>query len=101
MKPGGRFAVSDVVVDGHLPDAVRQDMEMYVGCVAGALEANEYLAKLSAAGFIQVGLEPTRRYNFSQLEGAWAPNGVQALTSEERQALDGKIMGAFIRAVKP
>ena len=101
LKPGGRFAVSDVVVEGNLPNAVRQDMEMYVGCVAGALETNEYLEKLANAGFVQAALEPTRRYNFSQLEGAWAPKGVEALSEAERNALDGKIMGAFIRAVKP
>ncbi len=100
LKPGGRFAVSDVVVDGPLPEAVRQDMEMYVGCVSGALEAGEYLEKLTAAGFAEVSIEPTRRYNFSQLEGAWAPKGVQAMSDDEKRALDGKIMGAFIRAVK-
>ncbi|MCO5297814.1 MAG: arsenite methyltransferase [Fimbriimonadaceae bacterium] len=101
LKPGGRFAVSDVVVDGPLPEAVRRDMELYVGCVAGALETSEYLAKLEAAGFSDASVEPTRRYQFSQLEGAWAPNGVEALSDPDRQALDGKIMGAFIRATKP
>jgi arsenite methyltransferase len=101
LKPGGRFAVSDVVVDGELPEAVRADMEMYVGCVAGALEHREYLEKLGAAGFVEAGIEPTRRYQFSAIEGSWAPKGVQVLTQEEKLALDGKIMGAFIRAVKP
>jgi len=101
LKPGGRFAVSDVVVEGDLPEAVRRDMEMYVGCVAGALEQGEYLAKLGAAGFVDAAIEPTRRYTFSDLEGSWAPKGVQAMSVDEKKALDGKIMGAFIRATKP
>ena len=101
LKPGGRFAVSDVVVDGELPDAVRKDMELYVGCVAGALERNEYLEKLTSAGFVGANIEPTRRYQFSAIEGSWAPKGVQTMTEEEKKALDGKIMGAFIRATKP
>jgi arsenite methyltransferase len=101
LKPGGRFAVSDVVVDGELPDAIRKDMELYVGCVAGALEHDEYISKLRAAGFAEAGIEPTRRYRFSDIEGSWAPKGVAAMTESEKQALDGKIMGAFIRAVKP
>lgn len=100
LRPSGRFAVSDVVVEGDLPDSVRRDMEMYVGCVAGALERDEYLAKLAAAGFTEVSIEPVRRYQFSSIEGAWAPKGVAAMTDDERQALDGKIMGAFIRGVK-
>lgn len=101
LKPGGRFAVSDVVVDGELPDAVRRDMELYVGCVAGALERNDYVHKLTTAGFVDVSIEPTRRYQFSAIEGSWAPNGVQEMTHEEKKNLDGKIMGAFIRATKP
>lgn len=101
LRPGGRFAVSDVVVDGPLPEAVRKDMELYVGCVAGALEASEYREKLAAAGFVDISIEPTRRYRFSQIEGAWAPKGVAALSEAEKQALDGKIMGAFIRGTKP
>ena len=70
LKPGGRFAVSDVVVEGELPDAVRADMEAYVGCVAGALESSDYARRLTAAGFQNVGIEPTRRYLFSDLEAA-------------------------------
>lgn len=101
LKPGGRFAVSDVVVEGEIPDALRRDMEMYVGCVAGALEKEEYQQLLQEAGFTESEVQPTRRYQFSQLEGAWAPQGVKALSSEEKESLDGKIMGAFIRANKP
>ncbi|MBV6459783.1 MAG: Arsenite methyltransferase [Fimbriimonadaceae bacterium] len=101
LRPGGRFAVSDVVVDGPLPDAVRRDMEMYVGCVAGALDRDEYRQGLEKAGFADIDIEPTRRYRFSDLEGTWSEHGIGSLTPNERQALDGKIMSAFIRAVKP
>ena len=102
LRPGGRFAVSDVVVEGDLPDAVRADMESYVGCVAGALEVSDYLARLARAGFEEAGVEPTRRYLFSDLEGsACAADAIAALPAEEKAALDGRIMGAFIRAVKP
>lgn len=101
LKPGGRFAVSDVVIEGELPESVRHDMQMYVGCVSGALDREEYLQKLDKAGFEAASIEPTRRYQFSNIEGAWAPKGVAAMTDDERRALDGKIMGAFIRASKP
>lgn len=101
LKSGGRFAVSDVVVDGQMPDAVRRDMESYVGCVAGALENGDYLQKLTEDGFIEASIEPTRRYRFSDLEGSWAPKGFADLTSEEKEQIDGKIFGGFIRARKP
>jgi len=101
LKPGGRFAVSDVVVDGDMPESIRQDMESYVGCVAGALEHDEYIAKLAAAGFTNASIEPTRRYKFSDLEGSWAPKGFAALTVQEKEAIDGKIYSGFIRATKP
>lgn len=102
LRPGGRFAVSDVVVEGEMPDAVRADMEAYVGCVAGALEVDDYRAKLAAAGFAEVTIEPTRRYRFADLEATTcSTEAVAALAAEEKAALDGRIMGAFIRAVKP
>jgi ubiquinone/menaquinone biosynthesis C-methylase UbiE len=101
LKPGGRFAVSDVVIEGELPEPVRKDMEAYVGCVAGALEVEDYKSKLAGAGFTDIAVEPTRRYHFSDLEGSWAPKGIAALSDAERQELDGRIMGAFIRATKP
>jgi len=102
LRPGGRFAVSDVVVDGELPAAVRADMEAYVGCVAGALERGDYLARLAAAGFADASIEPTRRYTFADLEATTCCfEGIAALPDDERAALDGRIMGAFIRAVKP
>ena len=102
LKPGGRFAVSDVVIEGELPDAVRADMEAYVGCVAGALEKSDYLRRLEAAGFDHAAIEPTRRYRFADLEaGSCAAEAVAALSAEEKADLDGRIMGALIRAVKP
>jgi len=102
LRPGGRFAVADVVVEGDIPDAVREDMEAYVGCVAGALEVGDYTQRLEAAGFTNVGIEPTRRYRFSDLEGTTCTSAaVAALSAEEKSALDGRIMGAFIRASKP
>ena len=102
LKPGGRFAVSDVVVDGEIPDAVRHDMESYVGCVAGALERNDYLDRLVRAGFAEASIEPTRRYMFADLQAsACSAEAIAALPESDRAALDGRIMGAFIRAVKP
>lgn len=97
LKPGGRFAVSDVVVDGALPSQVRRDMELYVGCVAGALDRQEYLDLLAAAGFVEADIEPTRRYRFSDLETFTS----RVIDGMDPRTLDGKVMGAFIRATKP
>src|SRR5579884_2706546 len=102
LRPGGRFAVSDVVVEGEIPDAVRRDMEAYVGCVAGALEREDYLRRLRAAGFEDAVIEPTRRYTLADVqESAGCLPSLAALTEPEKAALDGRVMGAFIRAVKP
>ena len=102
LKPGGRFAVSDVVVEGELPASVRADMEAYVGCVAGALEASDYVARLTRVGFIGAAVEPTRRYTFADLEATTCVSpAVAALPAEAKTALDGRVMGAFIRAEKP
>src|SRR5579871_5150429 len=102
LKPGGRFAVSDVVVEGELPPAVRADIEAYIGCVAGALEKSDYLARLVGAGFVEASIEPTRRYRFADREATTCCSPeVAALSPEEKAALDGRVMGAFIRAVKP
>jgi arsenite methyltransferase len=101
LKPGGRFAVSDVVLEVPLPEAVLKDMEMYVGCVAGALHRTEYIEKLENAGFQEIDIEVTRRYYFSDLENSWASEAISGLSDAERAELDGKIVGAFIRAVKP
>jgi len=99
LKPGGRFAVSDVVVRGHVPDAIKKNMELWVGCVAGALSDDEYVAKLAGAGFENVGIEPTRVYSIEDacafLSG-WGLN-VDTLLRE----VEGKFISAFIRASKP
>jgi SAM-dependent methyltransferase len=90
LKPGGRFAVSDVVVRGELPPAVRRSMEAWVGCVAGALEEQAFKVLLAEQGFEQISIEPTRIYHIEDtkalLQGA---------------AIDGCVMGAFVRARKP
>ena len=102
LKPGGRFAVSDVVIEGEIPEAVRKDMEAYVGCVAGALEKQDYPSRLANAGFVGGDVHPTRRYLFADLEATTCTSeAVAKLSADEKSALDGRIMGAFIRAVKP
>lgn len=102
LRPGGRFAVSDVVVDGQLPPAVRADLEAYVGCVAGALERSDYINRLAKAGFVDASIEPTRHYTFADLEATMMhTQAVHALPAEEKAALDGRVMGAFLRATKP
>jgi arsenite methyltransferase len=96
LKPGGRFAVSDVVVRGLVPDSLRRQMESWVGCIAGALSEDDYRAKLRKAGFTDIGLEATRVYSLDDVPvGAWQPS------VEERRQLDGKFISAFVRAVKP
>ena len=102
LKPGGRCAVSDVVTEGAIPDSIRKDMEAYVGCVAGALDVEDYKSKLAAAGFEEIGIEPTRRYDFDNLAtNTVRKEAVESLTVGERKALDGNILSAFIRARKP
>jgi arsenite methyltransferase len=99
LKPGGRFAVSDVVTRGEVPEALRRDMLLWVGCIAGALEEDEYKAKLTAAGFEKASIEPTRVYKVEDAREFLSGKGidVDAMAKE----VDGKFMGAFIRAVKP
>jgi len=100
LKPGGRFAVSDVVVRGHdVPTEVRQSMELWIGCVAGALEEGDYRAKLAAAGFEQVDVEPTRIYKVEDARAFLATAGPGLVEMAER--VDGRFMSAFVRAVKP
>jgi SAM-dependent methyltransferase/thioredoxin reductase len=99
LKPGGRFAVSDVVVRGEVPAAIRRSVELWIGCVAGALEESDYRAKLQKAGFEAVALEPTRIYRADDARDALARAG---LTAEAiGPVIDGKFMSAFIRARKP
>jgi SAM-dependent methyltransferase len=99
LKPGGRLAVSDVVTKGAMLPEIRKNVLLWVGCVAGALEENEYRAKLAAAGFEQIDVEPTRVYRIDDAREFLSGQGidVDAIASE----VDGKFMSAFIRAVKP
>ncbi|MBV8053017.1 MAG: arsenite methyltransferase [Acidobacteriaceae bacterium] len=99
LKPGGRFAVSDVVTRGEIPPHVRQSVLLWVGCVAGALDETEYGQKLAAAGFEQISAEPTRIYRAEDArEFLSAQNiNVDALAPQ----IEGKLVSAFIRAVKP
>ena len=100
LKPGGRFAVSDVVVRGEdVPAAVRRNMELWVGCVAGALEESEYRRMLKAAGFEQADLEPTRIYRSADARQFLEEAGLDAEGVAEQ--IDGKFMSAFVRARKP
>jgi arsenite methyltransferase len=99
LKPGGRFAVSDVVVHGHVPAAIRKSMELWVGCVAGALDDADYRSKLEAAGFEHVSIEDTRLYSVEDARTFLAGEGldVDALAKE----IEGKFASAFVRATKP
>ena len=99
LKPGGRFAVSDVVVRGEVPDAIRKSMELWVGCIAGALSETEYRDKLAAAGFTSVGVEVTRVYGVEEAATFLAGQGLDVEAAAKE--VDGKIVSAFIRAVKP
>ena len=99
LKPGGRFAVSDVVVRGAVPEAVKRNMELWVGCVAGALEEQEFLDLLREVGFVDASVEPTRIYEAADAVAFLAGSG---LDSEQfAREIDGKFMGAFVRATKP
>src|SRR5256885_4129861 len=99
LKPGGRFAVSDVVVRGELPPPVRRSMELWVGCVAGALEETEYQRLLQEAGVEEIGVEPTRIYEFDDARAVLTSAGLDAEVLAREVA--GRIMGAFVRARKP
>ncbi len=99
LKPGGRFAVSDVVVRGEVPPAIRKNVELWIGCVAGALQENEYREKLGAAGFESIDIEPTRIYNAEDAKGFLNNAGLDA--DAIAAAMDGRFASAFIRARKP
>ena len=99
LKPGGRFAVSDVVCRGDIPEAVRRSMELWVGCVAGALEEGEYRRLLGEAGFVDIDIEPTRIYAFEDARAVLAGAGLDA--DVLAREVGGRIMGAFVRARKP
>ena len=99
LKPGGRFAVSDVVTRGQVPDDVRKNMLLWVGCIAGALQDSEYADKLARTGFERIEMEPTRVYNIEDARAFLGGQGVDvdAMASQ----VEGKFMSSFIRAVKP
>ncbi|MFZ2652673.1 MAG: arsenite methyltransferase [Burkholderiaceae bacterium] len=99
LKPGGRFAVSDVVVRGDVPPAIRRSMELWVGCVAGALSEEDYLNKLAAAGFENAAIEVTRTYGVADAQEFLAGQGAEM--QELAKQVDGKFVSGFIRAVKP
>jgi len=99
LKPGGRFAVSDVVTRGAVPEQVRRDMLLWVGCIAGALEEDEYRTKLKASGFEAIGIEPTRVYRVEDAREFLSGKGLDVDTIAE--SVDGKFMSAFVRATKP
>ncbi|MGA2964018.1 MAG: methyltransferase domain-containing protein, partial [Candidatus Korobacteraceae bacterium] len=99
LKPGGRFAVSDVVTRGEITPGIRQSVLLWVGCVAGALGDDEYRGKLSAAGFEQIDIEQTRVYRAEDAREFLAGAGVDVDAIAPQ--VDGKIFSAFVRAVKP
>src|SRR5712691_2032389 len=99
LKPGGRFAVSDVVTRGEISPEIRKSVLLWVGCVAGALEDVEYRRKLTAAGFEQIEIEPTRIYKAEDARDLLAAEGVDVDAIAPQ--VDGKFMSAFVRAVKP
>ncbi len=99
LRPSGRFAVSDVVVRGHVPNSVRQSMLLWVGCIAGALEESDYRAKLADAGFLNIDLEPTRTYDIEDARQFLTEAGIAV--DEIAPQVEDKFISAFIRATKP
>ena len=99
LKPGGRFAVSDVVVNGEVPAEMRRSMELWVGCVAGALEVSEFEGLLREVGFEDASIEPTRLYRVEDARSFLEEAGLDVEVFAE--AVDGKIMAAAVRATKP
>jgi arsenite methyltransferase len=99
LRPGGRFAVSDVVVRGDVPAEVRRNMELWVGCIAGALQEQDYVSKLTAAGFHHIGVEPTRVYRAEDARQFLTQAGIDV--DAVAPQIEGKFASAFIRAHKP
>jgi len=99
LKPGGRFAISDVVVRGDVPREIRKNVELWIGCMAGALEEKEYLAKLAQAGFETVSIEVTRVYRAADAREMLTSKGVDV--DAIAPLVDGKFISAFVRATKP
>ncbi|HEX7959671.1 MAG TPA: methyltransferase domain-containing protein, partial [Terriglobales bacterium] len=99
LKPGGRLAVSDVVVRGDMPDEVRKSVLLWVGCIAGALNDSEYVAKLKRAGFESIEIGPTRVYHIEDARAFLTNQGIDVNAIAPQ--VDGKFMSAFVRASKP
>jgi ubiquinone/menaquinone biosynthesis C-methylase UbiE len=99
LAPGGRFAVSDVVVRGEVPAEVKRNVELWVGCVAGALEESEFRRLLAEAGFVDIDIEPTRVYRSDDARQFLQEAGLDV--SAHLEAMEGKFMAAFVRATKP
>ncbi|MFO0775669.1 MAG: arsenite methyltransferase [Nitrospiraceae bacterium] len=101
LKPGGRVAVSDVVVNGEVPPAIRRSMELWAGCVAGALDKAQFQALLEQAGFDAVDIEPTRIYTAKDVEAFMEGTELAGTATHVAAQVEGKIMSAFVRATKP
>ena len=99
LRPGGRFAVSDVVVRGKVPADIKKSVELWVGCIAGALSDYEYVQKLAKAGFEQIDIEPTRVYDINDARAFLSGRGINV--DEFAKQLEGKFISAFVRASKP
>lgn len=99
LKPGGRFAVSDIVIQGDMPKEIRESIELWAGCIAGALEETEYKRKLAQAGFEQVSIEPTRIYTAQDARELFEGTGVDV--EAIAPLVDGKFVSGFVRASKP
>ena len=99
LKPGGRFAVSDVVVRGHVPVEIKKSVELWAGCVAGALSGEDYLEKLAQAGFDNIDIEATRVYNIDDARAFLSNSGLDV--DDLAKQVEGKFISAFVRATKP
>jgi len=101
LKPGGRLAVSDIVYRGDMPEGLRRSLELWAGCMAGALREEEYVAKLKAAGFQKIGVEVTRVWKEEDIQGSEVADAVARLAPEAREQALLSFVSAFIRAQKP
>ncbi|MBV6471431.1 MAG: Arsenite methyltransferase [Nitrospirae bacterium] len=99
LRPGGRLALSDIVVKGAVPSEIRRNLELWAGCVAGALEESEYRELLRQTGFMEVGVEPTRIYHADDVKASLV--GTELTSDLLIAQVEGKFMSAFIRAKKP
>jgi arsenite methyltransferase len=101
LSPGGRLAVSDIVLQGQIPPAIRSDLEAWAGCLAGALEEDTYRCLLAEAGFTDIEVEVTRHYSVQDVAESGGGSAVASLSADERIDIEGKFVSAFVRARKP